>query len=241
VMYHGLGGTDGVAVEAFERQLATLAQRRKVVPLAQAVGTLGQPESHGLAAITFDDGYRDFREFAVPVLQAMGLHATVFVPAGWVGRKSTWDAGYQRCVMSARELRELDPDIVTVGAHGVTHTRLAALPAERLRSEVHDARNLLEDVCGHPVLLYAYPYGQREDFDVTAERAVEEGGFIAACSTRYGRGSEPDERFRLRRVGIEPGDSLARVEQKLDGAYDWIAAKEVLGASGRRIIRWSKR
>jgi len=63
---------------------------------------------------------------------------------------------------------------------------------------------------------------------------VAEAGFVAACSTRFGRGSQPAERFRLRRLGIEAGDSLEVVERKFDGAYDWVAWKEALGARARR-------
>jgi peptidoglycan/xylan/chitin deacetylase (PgdA/CDA1 family) len=239
VMYHGIGGADGVAVDAFECQLRLLSRRRRVVPLQTALASLGRTESHDLAAITFDDGYRDFAEQAVPVLRRQGLHATVFVPAGWLGKSNGWDPGEQRPIMTAEELRELDTECVTVGAHGFTHTRLAGMSPEQLREETVAARQVLEDACGRPVTLYAYPHGQRDDFDDAAERAVASAGFDAACSTRFGRSSGPAERFRLRRVGIESGDSLTRVARKLDGAYDWVASKEALGAFGRGTLRGS--
>src|SRR5438093_5351261 len=92
VMYHGIGGRDGVTVEAFEQQVTALTKRRRVIPLVDAVKSLGQPESCGLAAITFDDGYRDCVELALPILRAKTLHATVFVPAGWIGERNGWDA-----------------------------------------------------------------------------------------------------------------------------------------------------
>jgi peptidoglycan/xylan/chitin deacetylase (PgdA/CDA1 family) len=237
-MYHGIGGHDGVDVGAFERQLNALSRRRRVVPLLDAVEALGQPTAAGLAAITFDDGYRDFVELALPVLRAKRMHATLFVPAGWLGQCNDWDAGQsRRGILTARELSELDANAVAIGAHGLTHTRLAGLSPHALQAETQEARRILEGACGRPVTLYAYPHGQLDDFDAAAERAVAEAGFVAACSTRYGRGSGPAERFRLRRVGIDAGDSLARVEQKLDGAYDWMASKESLGAFVRAKLR----
>ena len=238
VTYHGLGGANGVEVEAFEQHLVALTKRRRIVPLLAAVESLGRLESGNLAAITFDDGYRDFAELALPVLRAKRLHATLFVPAGWLGKKNAWDAKRpQREILTARELRDLDPDSITIGAHGLTHTRLSGMPATQLLAETSAARRVLEDASGRAVTLYAYPHGQRDDFDAAAERAVEDAGYIAACSTRFGRGSDLVERFRLRRVGVEPGDSLTRVEQKLDGAYDWIALKEALGAFSRGALR----
>jgi peptidoglycan/xylan/chitin deacetylase (PgdA/CDA1 family) len=242
-MYHAIGGDDGVPVEAFERQVSALASRRRVVPLAEAVELLGHPEAGACAAITFDDGYRDFAELAVPVLAAQGLHATLFVPGGFLGRTNRWDTGVatERPIMTGRELRALDPSIVTIGAHGLTHRRLSRLAPEVLRAETEEARRIIEDACGRPVTLFAYPHGQADDFDMPAERAVEAAGFVAACSTRYGRGSHPSERFRLRRVGIGPREPLALVERKLDGAYDWIALKEGLGARVRACGRFLTR
>jgi peptidoglycan/xylan/chitin deacetylase (PgdA/CDA1 family) len=123
--------------------------------------------------------------------------------------------------------------VVTVGAHGLRHRRLAGLGPTDLHSETSVAKDVLEQACGRSVKLFAYPYGQADDFDQAAERAVAAAGFVAACSTHFGRGSRPQERFRLRRVGIEPEDTLEIVEQKFDGAYDWVAWKESLGSHAR--------
>ena len=99
-------------------------------------------------------------------------------------------------------MRALDPARVELGAHGLTHCRLAALAPQALRAETFEARARLEQATGRAIRLFAYPYGQLDDFDAAAQAAVEDAGFLAACSTHFGRGSRPDERFRLRRVGI---------------------------------------
>lgn len=239
LMYHGLGGSDGVHPGEFVGQIEALAERRRVVPLAEAAASLGRPEAAELAVITFDDGYVDFAELAVPALMARGLHATVFVPAGRVGATNDWDAGSapKRQILSSRELRSLPADTVEIGLHGSTHCRLAGLPPSSLQQETTVARERLEDACGRPVRFFAYPYGQADDFDAAAEEAVEASGCLAACSTRFGRGSVPSERFRLRRIGIRPADSQDVVERKLDGFYDWIAIKEALGVRRRRLAR----
>jgi peptidoglycan/xylan/chitin deacetylase (PgdA/CDA1 family) len=235
-MYHGVGGRDGVSVTGLRRQLEALQRRRRVVPLAEAVKTIGHEDASSVAAVTFDDGYRDFAELAVPVIREANASATLFVPSGWIGKVNAWDAGHAelREILTDRELRELEPSVVTVGAHGLKHRRLAGLSLANLRSETIVAKDVLEQACGRSVTLFAYPYGQADDFDQTAEQAVATAGFVAACSTRFGRGSRPQERFRLRRVGIEPGDTLAIVQQKFDGAYDWVAWKESLGVRARR-------
>lgn len=238
VMYHGIGGEDGVDPGAFAEHLSLLSSLRRVVPLEEAVSLLGRPEASEVAAITFDDGYRDFATLALPRLAERGLHATLFVPAGHVGGSNAWDRGAapERPLLDEHELRKLDPGQVTVGAHGLTHCRLAGLEPQRLREETQTARRVLEDVCGRPVTLFAYPYGQGDDFDAAAERVVEEAGYLAACSTRFGRGSTHRERYRLRRIGIGPADTTETLRRKLEGAYDLVAAKESLGLRVRRAV-----
>jgi hypothetical protein len=91
----------------------------------------------------------------------------------------------------------------------------------------------LEAASQREVRFFAYPYGQLDDFDAAAEAEVERSGYVAACSSHFGRSSSEAERFRIRRVGIEAGDGLGVVERKLDGAYDWVSYKERIGARWR--------
>jgi peptidoglycan/xylan/chitin deacetylase (PgdA/CDA1 family) len=75
----------------FEREMAYLARRYKVVGLAELLDRLegGRPEA--LLAVTFDDGYRDNFENAFPVLQKYGLPATIFLATGSVdSREPLW-------------------------------------------------------------------------------------------------------------------------------------------------------
>ncbi|MBL8201858.1 MAG: polysaccharide deacetylase family protein [Chromatiales bacterium] len=71
--------------QAFAVHMRALAEHFNVVPLAEAIarlrdGTLG-PRA---VAITFDDGYADNYQVALPVLRHFGLHATFFVAAGFL-------------------------------------------------------------------------------------------------------------------------------------------------------------
>ncbi len=239
LMLHGLGGSDGLDPALFGAALDALAARRRVVPLGEAVRALGTREAASLASVTFDDGYVDFAALAVPALAARRLHATLFVPASHLGGWNAWDDGHaaRRDILDAAGLRALDPAVVEIGAHGASHVRLRGLAAPALHAETQTARDALEAALDRHIRLFAYPYGQIDDFDAEAEAAVEKAGFLAACSTHFGRGSAAAERFRLRRVGIEPGDTPRTIARKLDGAYDFCAAKERFGAWRRGRLR----
>ncbi len=77
--------TGEVDIALFDAQMRTLASCFNVLPLADAVTRL---QSGALparaAAITFDDGYLDNLEVALPVLQKHRLHATFFVATGYL-------------------------------------------------------------------------------------------------------------------------------------------------------------
>lgn len=104
LMYHGVDtgalnpvlNFDGmhVRVERFERQMRYLAAHYRVVALDQLPdGGPGVEAGRPLAAITFDDGYRNLYQYASPVLRRLGLPATVFVITDFLqyGRAPWWD------------------------------------------------------------------------------------------------------------------------------------------------------
>ena len=91
LMYHRVSDEPdylglAVAPAVFATQLDMLRSRMRVVPLADLVARLADatPLAEDEAAITFDDGYRDNLDNALPLLRARGLPATVFVSIGFV-------------------------------------------------------------------------------------------------------------------------------------------------------------
>ncbi|HEX4600686.1 MAG TPA: polysaccharide deacetylase family protein [Gemmatimonadales bacterium] len=71
-----------MALPAFERQMRWLAAHYELIGLEQFVDRLARPGSlRGTAAVTFDDAYAGVFDHAWPLLQALGIPATVFVVA----------------------------------------------------------------------------------------------------------------------------------------------------------------
>ena len=69
-------------------QLAVLRRLANVVPLGPALAALaeGRPLPPRAVALTFDDGYRDSLQLAVPLLERLGLPATFFLVPGLLSR-----------------------------------------------------------------------------------------------------------------------------------------------------------
>lgn len=76
----------------FSSQLELLCSRFNVLPLLDATRLMREGRLPPRAAcITFDDGYADNAEVALPLLQQHGLHATFFVASGFLNGGSMWN------------------------------------------------------------------------------------------------------------------------------------------------------
>jgi peptidoglycan/xylan/chitin deacetylase (PgdA/CDA1 family) len=75
---------DVIDSAGFERHMALLAADFNVLPLGEACERLARERLPArAAAITFDDGYADNEEIALPILRRFGLVATFFVATGY--------------------------------------------------------------------------------------------------------------------------------------------------------------
>ena len=83
---------DEVDARRFEQICSWVRQWLDVMPLADAVRRLraGTLPARA-AAITFDDGYRDNHDVALPILQRHGLCATFFVATGYTAGACMWN------------------------------------------------------------------------------------------------------------------------------------------------------
>lgn len=90
LMYHrfGLPGMfRRMPVDVFEAQIRYLSRHYRIVPLRELVAGVRNGEVEGGLAITVDDGYEDFVQFAYPVLQRYRVPATIYLVSGFVARQ----------------------------------------------------------------------------------------------------------------------------------------------------------
>lgn len=83
------GETDA---NTFDRQLAVLKTYFNILPLSDAVKRIHDGSlPPRTACITFDDGYADNAEIALPLLKKHGLSATFFVATGFLDGGRMWN------------------------------------------------------------------------------------------------------------------------------------------------------
>jgi peptidoglycan/xylan/chitin deacetylase (PgdA/CDA1 family) len=190
LMYHQVGpfapppklSSNFCHVAQFARQMRWLSRLPfQVVPLRALVPIDGNQRT---VVLTFDDGYRNFYEHALPILMAHGLTATVFVCPDLLGKRAEWLTAHglpAAPLMDARQVREAHVLGMEVGAHSCSHVPLHELPYQQLRYEVADCKAKLEDLLSAPVVSFCYPFGK---FNKQVMEMVAEAGYRWAVTTR---------------------------------------------------------
>jgi len=165
--YHLVGaGTQSVVdlpIDVFRAQLSELRQLAHVCSLSDAVKHLEAGDVNllrPLVVITFDDGFDNFRTQAWPLLRAMNMPCTLYVPVGFVdgeaGVPLRGVEGLKAIEWSALCELAADP-LLTIGSHSWRHRDLRLLDVDGLRWDLRRSRERLEEQLRLPVEHFCYP------------------------------------------------------------------------------------
>jgi peptidoglycan/xylan/chitin deacetylase (PgdA/CDA1 family) len=280
LMYHRFTEREPLA-----RQCAHIRARYSPVSMSQAADWLmhGGRLPENAAALTVDDGYRDFYQVAYPVLREYGIPATVYLVSDFVdrtlwlwvdqiqygflhgearsfrmeiageaplrfelGTRETRTRAARAVTEAAKKIpnaerlrllerlpeqlgvrlpeeapaeyealrwddvREMAAAGIEFGAHTRTHPILSRLAGEgeiagEIASEIEGSKRQIERQVGREVEHFCYPNGSSEDVGREAVEAVRAAGFRTAVMTESGLNYVGADRFRLLRIGMEPG------------------------------------
>ena len=145
-----------IPIRLFQQQLDWLQRLNfKTINFRELLACLraGKKPPHRSVIITFDDGFKSFFTLALPALRSRGMTATIFVPAGYIGRTNQWDEarGFpSRTVMTEEELREVVADGMEIGSHGWLHRNLKLASAEEAEEELVRSKKTLEEITSKP-------------------------------------------------------------------------------------------
>ena len=169
-----------VTPRRFAEQMTWLKQHGlRGVGVGTLIDAMRTGRQRGLVGITFDDGYVNLVEAALPELLRHGFSATMFICSGLLGGTSNWDDVPAWPLMSADQVRELSAAGMEIGSHTITHLRMVDADPDQLKAEVSESRTTLGELVGAPIRGFAYPYGS---MDKVAQRAVRDAGYDYACA-----------------------------------------------------------
>ncbi|CAL9522461.1 hypothetical protein SUDANB6_03880 [Streptomyces sp. enrichment culture] len=212
-MYHSVGDrTDDpyritVTPARLDAQLGWLRRRGlRGVSVGELLAARARGEGRDLVGLTFDDGYADFTEHALPALRRWECGATLFVLPGRLGGDNAWDPlGPRKPLLTADGIRHAAAEGVEIGSHGLTHVDLTKADDATLHAEVAGSRARLAELTGAPVAGFCYPYGT---VDRRAADAVRDAGYTYACAIDPGPLTGP---YALPRAHVGQRDTAVRL------------------------------
>ena len=111
-----------------------------------------------------------------------------------------------------RQAQEMADAGVEIGSHTLTHPILTGLGDARLRDEVAQSRDRIQNALGRKVETFCYPNG---DYDLRTQREVARAGYQLAVTTDVGLNNRRNDPLALRRIHGEY--DLARFVKNTSG------------------------
>ncbi len=214
-----------ITPERFREHLTVLKENQHVVSIDEVLTAINgeKPLPERAVLLTFDDGYADLYDYAMPLLQEFGFPAVIFMLAGYVGRvgRTYSEANYPEApFLSATQLRDMQMAGIEIGSHGIWHVPLAHLPLEEAEKEVSRSKHILSDLLGTEIKTFSYPWGRAGDFFSEHVELVKRAGYKLAFTMLHGINKPPFQRLKMRRCHIYPWDDEQVFNAILEGRFD---------------------
>ena len=155
--------------------------------------------------LTFDDGFADFHEAALPILQRYGFTATLYVTTGWIRDTDVPAGTAPGPMLSWSQLSEVAAAGIEIGAHSHRHPQLDQLSARALRSELAMSKEILEDGLRATVSGLAYPFGYSS---ARVRKLAQELGYSHAYAVGNRQLGHNPDRYALPRLTVSRATRL---------------------------------
>ncbi|MGK9086270.1 polysaccharide deacetylase family protein [Brucella intermedia] len=196
-----------VSPKNFQRQMSWLSRLgymglslRELQPYI-----LGQKRGK-VFGITFDDGFCNVFENALPVLRSLGFSSTCFFVSGQIGGSNKWDETkeirFEQC-MSAEQIRGWADAGNEIGAHTVDHVNLTDFGPDEAFDQVYRSRMHLEEISKERVTSFSYPYG---GVSAAVRNVVARAGFKRAVTLEKAQATSRNDSLLLPRRNVRHSD-----------------------------------
>ena len=186
-----------VSAKLFAAQMTELAKAGFVTASLDELGA----KKTGTARlfVTFDDGFTDVLEHALPVLKQHRFTSIQFLVSDLLGKTNQWQEAVGDVLeplMNESQIREWLAAGQGIGSHTRTHPHLTQISTAAAREEITGSKKALEDRFGISIRHFCYPYG---DWNASVRELVQEAGYQTACTTKTALNAADTPAFELSR------------------------------------------
>ena len=206
----------------FARQLDYLARHGTFVRADEALELIrsGGARSGRFFLLSFDDGYADLVDVALPLLAKRAIPAIAFVVSSWLdsppGPATARADGYlSRADLELWRRRGMD-----VGSHSHSHPLLINLSDDEVGDELRRSSAVLAEVLGQAPRHFACPWGvpERDFRPERAQRLAEAAGYVSFFTTTRGVATTPCDAWLMPRHVVEPDWRLRELDALIGGS-----------------------
>ena len=114
--------------------------------------------------ITFDDGYKDVINNALPILKKNNFKAICFFVTNFIGKNNHWDIKkknyFKKEIMNLNDIENWISNGMHIGSHSHNHFDLTELSEKNLFNELEYSKKYLEDKFNTKDSMFCYPFGR---------------------------------------------------------------------------------
>ena len=159
---------------------------------------IGQPLPPKPIMLTFDDGHKDHRSNALPLLQEYGFAGTFFVITGFA------DEGRQEH-LSWQDVIEMAQAGMEIGTHSYTHPDLRDQPVDYVIWQSLGPKQAVESRIPRTVTSFCYPFGVYDDQVIAV---IASAHYWTGVTTQQGVLHSSEGLYEIKRVRVRGADTV---------------------------------
>ncbi|MET1256765.1 polysaccharide deacetylase family protein [Aliikangiella maris] len=176
-------------------------QQRKICSVTEFVKA--NPVNQGQYCLfTFDDGHISNYEASLRLIEK-GYSADLFVNSAFINTEN---------YMTEQQLKEVSDAGIAIQSHGHEHPYFSDLPAEEVRHQLVQSKQIIENITGKTVNVFAPPGGR---INAQVVQIAKEVGYTCIANSKPGVIKSRYDHFDIPRLPIQQHTSSQTVQ-------DWL-------------------